>query len=258
MRYFLDISFKGDLYAGWQKQPNGIGIQQLVEDALYTLFREKISIVGAGRTDAGVNALSLPAHADLPFEGDAFLREKWRRALNGILPHDIHVRRIVPVHPTAHARFDATQRTYLYYIAAERDPFMGPYVLPIREKLSFEAMNAASQFLIGTHDFTSFSRLHGDTYTNLCTVSEAFWQPSFYPGTSVFTISANRFLRNMVRAIVGTLLDVGRGKIAPESVIDIMNKKNREEAGSSVRGEALFLAKVQYPAKIFLSSEDTI
>lgn len=251
MRYFLEISFKGAAYCGWQRQPNGISVQETVEKALETLFRMPVSILGAGRTDAGVNAYSLPAHADLP-NADPYTREKWRRSLNGILPNDISVRSICPVLPNAHARFDAVQRTYLYFVVREQDPFMGPFVLPLHDKIDFDVMNEAAQYLLGEHDFTSFTRLHTDSKTNLCRITEAFWSPASYPGCHLFTISANRFLRNMVRAVVGTLLEVGRGKYSPEEFRAIIAAENRNVAGASVKGEALFLKQVHYPPGIFI------
>ncbi len=256
-RYFLDIAFDGSGYCGWQRQPNGVSVQQVVEDALATLFQRDLSIVGAGRTDAGVNAYSLPAHVDIPKDahGDPF---RWRKSLNGILPHNIHIKGIHSVQPTAHARFDATARRYLYFIANEKDPFNRQWVLPIRPFPHIELMNEAAQLLLGTHDFTSFSRLHTDTHTNICTVQEALWSASPYPDTWQFSITANRFLRNMVRAIVGTLLQVGSKKIPPESILEILDAKDRTQAGASVRGEALFLAHVAYPQNIYLSNKNSL
>lgn len=251
-RFFLDIAFQGAAYCGWQRQPNGISVQQVVEEALSVLFKEPVPIVGAGRTDASVNAYSLPAHFDLPKNQEPN-PYRWTKSLNGILPHDIYVRSIRPVREEAHARFSATQRHYLYFIAEERDPFNRSYVIPIRPFPDVDKMNRAAQYLLGTHDFTSFSRLHTDTYTNICTVTEAFWAPSAYPGTWQFSIKANRFLRNMVRAVVGTLLEIGKEEgISPESIMDILEAKNRSQAGASVRGEALFLANVTYPDDIYL------
>lgn len=250
-RFFLDIAFQGAGYCGWQRQPNGISIQQKVEEALAVLFKEPIPIVGAGRTDAGVNAYSLPAHFDLPVEIAAD-PHRWMKSLNGILPHDIYVRSIRAVKPEAHARFSATQRHYMYFITEERDPFNREYVIPIRPFPDIEKMNKAAQHLIGTHDFTSFSRLHTDTHTNICTVTQAYWSSSPYPGTWQFSIKANRFLRNMVRAVVGTLLDIGKSDADPESIIRILEQKDRCKAGASVRGEALFLVNVSYPQEIYL------
>ena len=245
-RYFLDIAFDGSSYCGWQRQPNGLAVQQVIEEALSLLFRTPIiSIVGAGRTDAGVNAYSLPAHVDIPemAKGSPY---RWRKSLNGILPHNINIRSIRPVQPSAHARFDAISRRYLYFIAEERDPFNRQWVLPVRPFPDIEKMNQAAQYLLGTHDFTSFSRLHTDTHTNICTIQEAFWSPSSYPSTWQFSITANRFLRNMVRAVVGTLLEVGRGRMSLDEFRAVIAAKNRCSAGESVPGNALFLVDIQY------------
>lgn len=251
-RYFLDIAFDGANYCGWQRQPNGISVQQRVEEALAIFFRSSLPIVGAGRTDAKVNAYSLPAHVDIPQDAKGS-PDRWLKSLNGILPHDITIRSIRAVVPQAHARFDATERRYLYFVAPERDPFNRQWVLPVRPFPDFDKMNEAAQYLLGTHDFTSFSRLHTDVHTFICTVTEALWSPTPYPHTWQFSIRANRFLRNMVRATVGTLLQVGQGIIPPEAIRGILEAKDRSAAGASVRGEALFLAEVRYPPELFLS-----
>lgn len=250
MRFFLDIAFRGDEFVGWQRQPNGYSVQQAVEEALSILFHTPLTVVGAGRTDAGVNAFSLPAHVDLPDTPEQ--AELWRRSLNGILPKSMFVRSIKAVNATAHARFDAVSRTYHYYIASERDPFMGPYVLSVRPLPDIVRMNEAAQLLIGEHDFTSFSKLHTDTHTNICTVTEALWTESFYPGCYQFTITANRFLRSMVRTIVGTLLQVGRGELNSSDIQSILEQKDRSCAGVSVKPWPLFLYRVAYPDAIYL------
>lgn len=216
------------------------------------LFKEEVSILGAGRTDAGVNAYELPAHLDLPIEGDEEIHQL-RRSLNGILPHDIYIRKITKVKSTAHARFDAVQRTYYYFITQEKDPFVGPFVLPTHHAVDLEAMNRAAELLIGTHDFTSFTKLHNDAKHNRCTVTEAFWKSTPYPGVSLFSISANRFLRNMVRAVVGTLLEVGKGKIPPEALGEILCGESRSLAAASAKPYPLFLKEVLYPPEIFLA-----
>lgn len=251
MRYFLYIAYKGAEYVGWQKQPNGISIQETIERALGILFKREISILGAGRTDAGVNAYELPAHVDLPISSEIEINQL-RKSLNGILPHDIYVRSIKPVIDTAHARFDAIRRTYLYFVATERDPFLGRYVLPTYTSLDFEAMNQVARLFIGMHDFTSFTKLHNDAKHNRCLIEEAFWKPTSYPGVWVFTISANRFLRNMVRTLVGTLLEVGRGNLTLEEVSLILEKQDRSLAPATVKAEPLFLKEVLYPDKIFI------
>lgn len=251
MRYFLYIAFNGAAYAGWQRQPNAPSIQQTVEEALEVLFKKEVPILGAGRTDAGVNAYELPAHVDLPIEGAEKIH-LLRRSLNGILPRDVYIRDIKQVTDTAHARFDAKERTYYYFVAQEKDPFVGPFVLPTFQKVDFEAMNRAAALLLGTQDFTSFTKLHNDANHNRCTVLNACWQEASWPGVWLFSITANRFLRNMVRAIVGTLLEVGKGKMEPEVINDILQQKDRCVAAASAKPYPLFLQKVTYPKEIFI------
>lgn len=252
MRYFLYISYNGANYCGWQKQPNGISIQEKVEEALKIRIGQEISITGAGRTDAGVNAYNLPAHCD--FEAlDSYKLEQIRRGINGILPHDIHVRSIRPVRDDAHARFDAISRTYRYFVAPERDPFIGPFVLPCRGTLDFEAMNDAAKLLLGKNDFTSFTKLHNDAKNNICTIFEAYWGSTSYPGVWAFKICANRFLRNMVRTIVGTLLDIGNGERCCEDISKILEGKDRSLASATAKPTPLILSDVQYPQDTFLT-----
>jgi len=208
-RYFIYLGYNGKKFCGWQIQPNGITVQQSIEEALATLLRQPVPIVGAGRTDAGVHARLMVAHFDWqePIADLAFLAEK----LNRLLPKDIAVYRIVPVRPDAHARFDAISRTYKYYVTTRKDPFNYELVYKIPGKLDFEAMNKACSVLFDYIDFTSFSKLHTDVKTNNCRIYKAGWERE--GDVWVFTIQADRFLRNMVRAIVGTLLEVGRGKL---------------------------------------------
>ena len=257
MRYFIYLSYDGARYHGWQRQPNGISVQEVLEDALSTILRQPIEIVGAGRTDAGVNASMMVAHMDLdsPPNGGS-----WRGGLNKLLPPDIAIQRIVPVRDDAHARFSATSRTYHYYITQEKSPFLCHYAYYFPQPLDFDLMNEACQHLFDYTDFTSFSKLHTDVKTNNCKIMEARWRPTPFPlpreglgGESVcFTIQADRFLRNMVRAIVGTLLDVGRGKITIQEFCDIIERKDRCAAGQSVPGHALFLADITYPEELFI------
>lgn len=248
-RYFIYISYDGTAYHGWQIQPNGDSIQENVMKALSTILRESIEITGAGRTDAGVNATEMPAHFDTEAEisDTAQLTDK----LNRLLPKDISIIRIVKVRPDAHARFDATSRTYKYYITTVKDPFYGRYKYRIFCPLDFDKMNEAAAILKEYTDFTSFSRLHTDVKTNNCDVSHAMWTRTDNENWT-FTITADRFLRNMVRAIVGTLVDVGRGKISIKQFREIIEKKDRGAAGSSAPGNALFLYNVSYPEDIFL------
>ncbi len=247
-RYFIYLAYNGTNYCGWQVQPNGPTIQETLESALATFLREPVAVTGAGRTDAGVHARLMVAHFDWkePFACLPSLVEK----LNRILPRDIAVYRIVPVRPDAHARFDATSRTYHYYLTACKDPFQYNYVYKIHGEPDIPRMNEACRMLYDYIDFTSFSKLHTDVKTNNCRISNACWERQ--GDQWVFTITADRFLRNMVRAIVGTLLEVGRGKLAPEGFRDIIEARDRGKAGTSAPGHALFLTGITYPEELFL------
>lgn len=247
-RYFIYLGYNGKNYCGWQVQPNGFSIQQSVEEALATLLRRPVPVVGAGRTDAGVHARLMIAHFDWdePITDLPFLAEK----LNRLLPKDIAVYRIVPVIPDAHARFDATSRTYRYYITTNKDPFNYDFVYRIPGKLDFDAMNEACAVLFDYIDFTSFSKLHTDAKTNNCRIKQARWEKE--GEVWIFTIQADRFLRNMVRAIVGTLLEVGRGKLSVSGFRGVIEAKDRGKAGTSVPGHALFLTDVTYPKELFI------
>lgn len=246
-RYFIYLGYNGTNFCGWQIQPNGSTVQQSIEEALATLLREPVPIVGAGRTDAGVHARLMVAHFDWrePIGDLVFLAEK----LNRLLPKDIAVYRIVPVVPEAHARFDATSRTYKYYITTRKDPFNYELTYKIPGRLDFEAMNEACKVLFDYIDFTSFSKLHTDVKTNNCRIMRAGWEQE--NDMWVFTIQADRFLRNMVRAIVGTLLEVGRGKLTVDGFRKVIEKKDRCSAGTSAPGHALFLENVTYPDELF-------
>lgn len=243
MRYFLHFAYNGTSYCGWQRQPNALGVQQVIEDALSTLLSKLVSIVGAGRTDAGVHAYCMYAHFDVDFPiGNV---EKFLRSLNHLCGKDIAIYRIIPVNDDAHARFDAQSRTYKYYVSQSKTPFMYPYCWYVAGNLDYESMNKAAELLLETDDFTSFAKLHSDAKTNICKVSHARWQKEgeFW----VFTISADRFLRNMVRAVVGTLIEVGRGKLTIEGFKNVISSKNRCAAGTSVPPQGLFLYDVRYP-----------
>lgn len=247
IRYFIYLGYNGKNYCGWQVQPNGISIQQQLEEALATLLRVPTAVTGAGRTDAGVHARLMVAHFDRqePIADLPFLAEK----LNRLLPKDIAVYRIVPVRDDAHARFDATSRTYQYHITHKKDPFHYEQVYKIQGSLDYAAMNAACQCLYEYIDFTSFSKLHTDVKTNNCRITHAAWHQE--GDVWVFTITADRFLRNMVRAIVGTLLEVGRGKLSQEGFRRVIESKDRGQAGTSAPGHALFLVDVTYPETLF-------
>lgn len=246
-RYFIYLGYNGKNFCGWQIQPNGLTVQQCLEEALGTLLRRPVPVVGAGRTDAGVHARLMVAHFDWdePLADPAFLAEK----LNRLLPKDIAVYRVVPVKPEAHARFDATSRTYKYYVTTRKDPFNYDLVYRMNGKLDFEAMNEACKVLFDYIDFTSFSKLHTDVKTNNCRIYQAGWKQE--GDVWVFTVQADRFLRNMVRAIVGTLLEVGRGKLTIDGFRKVIEAKDRCKAGGSVPGHALFLVNVTYPESLF-------
>lgn len=249
MRYFIHLSYDGAAYHGWQVQPDDITVQQRLNEALATLLRTPVETVGAGRTDAGVNASCMVAHFDcdaLPYPPGQLVYK-----LNRLLPPDIAIHDIRPVKADAHARFSALARTYHYYIYTEKSPFRRRYAMRLPFAVDYEKMNRAAEILLKTEDFTSFSKLHTDTKTNICHVTAARWEET-EPGLWRFTITADRFLRNMVRAIVGTLLDVGRGKITEDDLRRIINAHDRCSAGDSVMGEALFLADVRYPDDIYI------
>ena len=250
MRYFIHLAFDGTRYHGWQQQTNAVTVQETVTDCLGKLLRKEIQVTGCGRTDTGVHAKQFYLHFDVddgkpfPYDFRQFLYK-----CNAILPQDIAFFDIFEVKKDAHARFDAVARTYQYFIHTAKDPFKRHYshYLPFRPDL--DRMNEAASILLEYNDFTSFSKTGSQTKTNLCKLTEARWETA--GDTLVFTITADRFLRNMVRAVTGTLLEVGSGKIAPEAVRDIIAAKDRRRAGTSVPGNALFLTKVRYPAELF-------
>ncbi len=247
-RYFIYFSYDGAAYHGWQVQPNAITVQQVLEEALAKLVRQPVPLVGAGRTDAGVNAACMVAHGDFPCEADcAQLVYK----LNKILPPDIAVSDVRRVKDDAHARFDALSRRYNYRVVTAKSPFARRYACRVLPGVDFEAMNRAAEILYEYTDFTSFSKLHTDVKTNNCKVTFARWR-QVSDNEWVFEIEADRFLRNMVRAIVGTLLLVGRGKLTLDGFRAVIENKARGEAGDSAMGEALFLVDVKYPDDIFL------
>lgn len=244
MRYFIHLSYDGARYHGWQVQPNAASVQATLNQALSTLLRRPVETTGAGRTDTGVNAAHMVAH----YESDSPLDPNLVYRLNKLLPRDIAVHRIHPVPDDAHARFSALSRTYIYYIVTQKTPFE-PYTYHFPQPLDFERMNQAAQLLLAHTDFTSFSKLHTDVKTNICHVTHARWT-QISPVKWQFTITADRFLRNMVRAVVGTLLDVGRGAITIPQFIQIIEKKDRCAAGTSVPPQALFLTHVEYPQNL--------
>jgi len=243
-RYFIYLAYKGTRYNGWQNQPNGVSIQQWIEKTLSTVLRQDLSVTGAGRTDAGVHARCMVAHFDVldKIEDTKLLIDK----LNKMLPEDIAVHKIVPVVNNAHARFDALARTYIYRITDRKNPFEYEYVYRMSLlDVDFERMNDACAVLFEYTDFTSFSKLHTDVKTSLCRILMAHW--TLVDDTWVFTVKADRFLRNMVRAIVGTLLDVGRHKMTVSDFREVIEAKNRCRAGMSVPACGLTLVDVEYP-----------
>lgn len=250
MRYFLRLSYRGFPFHGWQRQPNACSVQQTVEEALQTVLRESTPIVGAGRTDTGVNARCMFAHFDTP----APIADP-RRFLNGmnrLCGHDIAFYDLIPVADDAHARFDATRRTYKYFITPEKSAFLDRSLAwHCPSPLDLAAMNRCAELLLQTEDFTSFAKLHSDAKTNICHISRCDWQREICNITGeemlVFTISADRFLRNMVRAVVGTLVEAGRGKLDFDGFRAVVEARDRCEAGTSVPPQALTLWDVEYP-----------
>ncbi len=248
MRYFITLSYNGKNYVGWQIQPNGISVQETLQDAMSTILRNKIDVVGAGRTDAGVHARKMIAHFD--WVGDEPIDKKLLVVkLNSFLPNDIAIRDICCVKDDAHARFSAISRTYNYYLTTEKDVFGGEQKYRVFFTPDIDAMNALCSILLEYRDFTSFSKLHSDAKTNICTIETAYWEQK--GEDYIFTITADRFLRNMVRAIVGTLLEAGRGRLDEKGLRKIFEAKNRSEAGNSVPGHALFLSDVTYSDEIW-------
>ena len=263
MRYFIYLQYDGTAYHGWQTQPDCCSVQETIEQKLSLLLRQPLFIVGAGRTDAGVHARLMVAH----FEYDGFPSIETDRPaliealdtlafkLNGLLPPDISILRIVPVTADAHARFSATSRTYRYYVTTRKTPYDHLYTMRTYRQLDVEKMNEAAAHLFDYIDFTSFAKLHTDVKTNNCRIMQAHWQltrDEWGAEHLTFTIQADRFLRNMVRAVVGTLMLVGRGKLSVTEFCQIIERKDRCSAGDSVPASGLFLEDVEYPPSLFL------
>lgn len=246
MRYFFEISYKGTNYHGWQIQANATSIQQIVQEKLQQLLSQNIEITGSGRTDTGVHARQQYFHADF----DAPLMcDDFKYHINAILPRDIFIRSIREVKPDAHSRFDAISRSYKYEIARSKDPFRidETYIYP--REIDTGRLNEASKMLIGLHDFESFSKVKTQVNNFNCEVFKAFWQQEGQ--NTCFIIEANRFLRGMVRAIVGTLVLINENKLQINSINDILAMKNRSVAGRSVPPEGLYLTEIKYPDHIF-------
>ena len=273
-RYFIHLAYNGASYNGWQTQPGLPTVQQTLEEALSTLLRQKIAVVGCGRTDTGVHASDFYAHFDYSGQWTVVSGQLVFK-LNNLLPPDIVIFDIFPVADNAHARYDATARTYQYHVSDRRLPFRQGQYCRIYFKPDIDKMNEAARVLMEYEDFTSFAKLHTQVKTNICHLSEAHWElvpvrnsefgirsnelgDNLRPQTSdlvtdydwVFTIRSNRFLRNMVRSVTGTLLDVGRGKLSIEGLREIIEKKDRCAAGVSMPACGLFLTKVEYPYEL--------
>lgn len=243
MRYFIEIAYNGNAYHGWQKQPEHITVQQVLDAALSTALQQKTETAGAGRTDTGVHARQFFAHFDvekeIPNTGQFIYK------LNTILPADVAVRSLFEVPEKAHARFDATAREYTYYVNTKKDPFKEHSAYYIKKPIDMELMNQAAKILLDYTDFKTFSKTKTDVKTYNCKLEHAFWEKR--GDELVFNIRADRFLRNMVRAIVGTLLEIGTGKTELKKMNKIIESGKRSKAGKSVPAHALFLTKIEYP-----------
>ena len=244
-RFFIRLAYNGTHYHGWQVQDNARTVQQVITDAFRVIWKVEINLVGCGRTDAGVHARDYYAHFELEEGRDMDELKDMAFRLNRYLDEDIVILEIFPVPSDLHARFSAKSRTYQYYLHTRKDPFLNEISWFVPQGIDLEKMNAGSEMLLGTHDFTSFSKLHTDVKTNICTIIQANWEKSGHQ--LIFTITADRFLRNMVRAIVGTLMDLGQGKITLEDYLRIIDGKNRSLAGESVPAKGLFLTEIKYP-----------
>ncbi|MGN0186706.1 MAG: tRNA pseudouridine(38-40) synthase TruA [Paludibacteraceae bacterium] len=243
MRYFITLAYRGTNYCGWQMQPNGVSVQQVLTDALCVVLREPVHVVAAGRTDAGVHAAKMVVHCDVVSPIDDVSR--CVAHLNGLLPADMAVYAIQPVPDALHARFSAVSRCYEYHVSLCKSPFIIDLAWSLPFVPDFDAMNAAAALLLEYRDFTSFSKKHTDVKTNLCTVTDAHWEQRS-DNEWVFCIEANRFLRNMVRAVVGTLIEVGKGKMSLDDFRRVIELRNRCVAGMSVPACGLYLVDVKY------------
>ncbi len=249
MRFFIELSYNGKVYHGWQNQPNAISVQEVLEKALSTILKTDIAIMGAGRTDAGVHASQMFAHFDL--ESDIKSKDLIYK-LNSFLPKDIAITDIFKVKPEAHTRFDALSRTYHYKISTSKNVFDYDFAYEVQLPLNVDAMNAACEILFQYKDFQCFSKSNTDVKTYNCDIKAAYWTQN--SNELIFTITADRFLRNMVRAIVGTMVNIGLGKLKPEVLHDIIASKNRSNAGFSAPANGLYLVEIVYPDAIKLEN----
>lgn len=248
MRYFLRLAYDGTPFHGWQRQPNAMSVQQTIEDALSVIFQRKTDIVGAGRTDTGVHAREMFAHFDHDEISD---KKRFLSSLNRMVGHEIAIYDAIEVLPEAHARFDALERSYRYDISLQKSPFDFRFAHRLDRMPDIVRMNEAGAYLLGVEDFTSFAKLHADTKTNICDVRRAEWILSADGKHLSFFITADRFLRNMVRAVVGTLLEVGFGKLSFDEFVEVIERKDRCAAGVSMPAKGLSLTNVVYPDRIF-------
>lgn len=247
MRYFFEIAYHGANYSGWQSQENAVGVQAVIENVMSKMFRTPVSIIGSGRTDTGVHCEQQFFHTELDkdFEPDLLIQK-----LNSFLPRDIAIKSIAKVKADASARYDALERTYRYEITRVKNPFLQGLSWHYFKAVKVENMNRAAALLVGEHDFECFSKVKTDVNHFICEVKKAQWVEK--DDKLIFTISANRFLRGMVRAVVGTLLDVGTGKITQKEFVSILQSKDRKKAGANVPALGLYLERVKYPARIFI------
>lgn len=243
MRYFITLSYDGTRYHGWQIQPEGVTVQQVLQDALATLLRQHVTVVGAGRTDAGVHARQMVAHIDV--DGEINDVDQLTYKLNRFLPYDISIQNVRLVSDDMHARFSAVRRRYRYFIHTEKDPFKKKYSCELHYELDYELMNVAAAQLKTYSDFGAFCKSHSDVKTTVCTVTKAHWV-EYEPNAWYFEIEANRFLRNMVRAVVGTLIEIGRHRMSLSQFDQVVREGRRTGAGESMPANALFLECVEY------------
>ncbi|WP_181304889.1 tRNA pseudouridine(38-40) synthase TruA [Rufibacter sp. XAAS-G3-1] len=247
MRYFLEVAYDGTRFHGWQTQPNALAVQEVLDDCLRRVFRlAQVETVGSGRTDTGVHATQQWVHVDLP---QVVQPEEIQYKLSRILPPDISVGQVLPVGPEAHTRFDAISRTYEYRITLQKDPFLVRYAYYLSRKPDVVKMNEAALALLQLEDFTTFSKVKGDTKHYRCTITQAHWQEE--GSQLIFTIKANRFLRGMVRLVVGTLLDVGKGKLTVAQFREVIERQDRRLASGAAPAQGLFLHRVDYPVDYF-------
>lgn len=249
-RYFIKLAYNGNRYNGWQVQDNTANtVQEIIQNSLSSLLQEKTEITGCGRTDTGVHATEFYAHFDSEKNDLHSDPKHWLYKLNKMLPPDIAIHEFIPVNQNTHARFDAISRKYIYKISRNKNPFFQDSHWYLYGDLDLDNIQKACSFLIGEKDFSCFSKSNTQTKTNICNITEAYWETN--KEEWIFHIRANRFLRNMVRAIVGTLIEVGKNNMKPEEIIDLLNGKNRSDAGFSVPAKGLYLTEVKYKKDIF-------